>query len=320
MAEITIFTASRTLQGPEVRSKMDSSFAKLYHDLDLGLTPINFIMPWVPLPRNWKRDAAQRKMREIYMDIISARRQHVKKDSHDMIWNLMQCVYKDGTPLPDKEIAHLMIALLMGGQHSSSSVSSWIMLRLAANPHVMEELYQEQVRELGDLTKPLRFEDLDKLTLNKQVIKETLRLHSPIHSIMRKVMNPLHISGTDWTVPPNHVLLASPGASGRSSDSFHDPETWNPHRWDTRIEPEGADDEKVDYGYGLISKGTKSPYLPFGAGRHRCIGEKFAYLNLGVIVAVMVREFKFENLDGQKGVVPTDFSVSSLIHRLPWYL
>lgn len=244
------------------------------------------------------------------MDIIDARRQGAKKSSHDMIWNLMECVYKDGTPIPDKEIAHMMITLLMAGQHSSSAVSAWIMLRLAANPHVMEELYQEQVQELDDLSKPLAFEDLDKLRLNQQVIKETLRLHSPIHSIMRKVMNPLPIAGTDWVVPPSHVLLSSPGATGRSGDNFPDPETWNPHRWNTHSEPDGEDDEKVDYGYGVVTKGTKSPYLPFGAGRHRCIGEKFAYLNLGAIVAVMVREFKFRNLDGQTGVVGTDFSVS----------
>jgi sterol 14-demethylase len=30
--------------------------------------------------------------------------------------------------------------------------------------------------------------------------------------------------------------------------------------------------EKIDYGFGMVSKGTESPYQPFGAGRHRCIG------------------------------------------------
>jgi len=34
--QITIFTASRTLQGPEVRKFFDASFAKLYKDLDNG--------------------------------------------------------------------------------------------------------------------------------------------------------------------------------------------------------------------------------------------------------------------------------------------
>ena len=34
--EITIFTASRTLQGKEIRDGLDGSVAALYHDLDLG--------------------------------------------------------------------------------------------------------------------------------------------------------------------------------------------------------------------------------------------------------------------------------------------
>jgi sterol 14-demethylase len=75
MAEITIFTAARTLQGEEVRSKLTSEFAELFHDLDLGFTPINFMLPWAPLPNNRKRDKAHARMREIYFEIIQARRE-----------------------------------------------------------------------------------------------------------------------------------------------------------------------------------------------------------------------------------------------------
>ena len=34
-----------------------------------------------------------------------------------MLWNLINSVYKDGTPVPDNETAHMMIGLLMVGQH-----------------------------------------------------------------------------------------------------------------------------------------------------------------------------------------------------------
>ena len=58
----------------------------------------------------------------------------------------------------------------------------------------------------------------------------------------------------------------------------------------------------------MISKGASSPYLPFGAGRHRCIGEQFAYVQMGVVLAIMTRLVKVENLPGKKGVVETDYS------------
>ncbi|KAL8709813.1 MAG: hypothetical protein Q9225_007394, partial [Loekoesia sp. 1 TL-2023] len=309
MAQITLFTAARSLQGQEVREKLDTTFAKLYHDLDDGFQPINFMLPWMPLPKNRRRDKAQQKMTQIYTDIINTRRASKKgKDSEDMIWSLMDSVYKDGTPLPDHEIAHMMIALLLGGQHNTSVTSSWIMLRLASKPHILEELYQEQVDVLGDLSKPLTFEDLDKLRLMTYTIRETLRLHTPIHSIMRKVKNPMPIEGTNMVVPPNHILLATPSAMGRTEKYFPNPMTWNPHRWETIANPEDQEKEKFDYGYGLVSTGVDSTYLPFGAGRHRCIGEKYAYLQLTIIIAIMVRRFRFWNVEGKEGVVGTDYS------------
>lgn len=315
MAEITIYTASRSLQGKEVRDRFDSSFAQLYHDLDKGFSPINFMLPSAPLPHNRKRDAAQQKMANLYMDIIRQRRtQGSKKDSEDMVWNLMGCTYKDGTPLSDVEIAHMMIALLMAGQHSSSSTGSWIILRLATRPEIIDELYQEQQNVLNG--EPLTYDSLQKLELHSQIIKETLRLHAPIHSILRRVKSPMPVPETQYVIPPSHNLLATPGFTARNEKYFPDPMNWEPHRWSqpmTSSVKEDANDEKVDYGYGVISKGGHSPYLPFGSGRHRCIGEQFAYVQLGTILATIVRLMKWKNPENLGDVPETDFSVSTVI-------
>ena len=316
MAEVTIYTASRSLQGREVRSRFDSSFADLYHDLDMGFSPINFMLPWAPLPHNRKRDYAQQKMAQTYLDIIQERRKAgSQRDSDDMIWNLMQSVYKDGTPVPDTEIAHMMIALLMAGQHSSSSTIAWILLRLATRPDIMDELYQEQLDVLGPELPSVTYDTLQKLTLNAQVVKETLRIHAPIHSIMRKVTTPMPVEGTPYTIPTTHILLAAPGVTSKTTNHFPEPNLWEPHRWDsdsplvgTNKEPAEAEDEKTDFGYGLVSKGASSPYLPFGAGRHRCIGEAFAYVQLGVILVEFVRMLRLKTLDGKGGIIGTDYS------------
>ena len=311
MAEITIYTASHSLQGKEVRDRFDSSFAALYHDLDMGFSPINFMLHWAPLPHNRARDHAQRTVAKTYMEIIEQRRAGKGDEKLDIMWQLMQSTYKDGTPVPDREIAHMMIALLMAGQHSSSSSSSWIMLRLASRPDIMEELYQEQIRVLGADLPPLKYEDLAKLPLLQNVIKEVLRLHTPIHSIMRKVKSPMPISGTKYVIPTSHVLLASPGCTSRDEEFFPKPLHWDPHRWDEGsggVLGGDVEEEKFDYGYGLISKGASSPYLPFGAGRHRCIGEQFANVQLGTITATMVRLFKFKNVGSSTGVVGTDYT------------
>ena len=321
MAEITIYTASRSLQGKEVRSRFDSGFADALHDLDMGFAPINFMLPWAPLPHNRKRDAAQQKMSQTYMDIIQERKAAgpEKEDEKDMIWNLMSCEYKDGTPVPDREVAHMMIALLMAGQHSSSSTSAWIMLRLATRPDIQEELLEEQKRVLGSSLPPLTYDDLQKLDLNAKVVKETLRLHAPIHSLLRNVKSPISITATlssgsskSFLIPTTHSLLSAPGFTSRLEEYFPEPMKWEPHRWDDghplAYTGDGAQEEMFDYGYGMISKGASSPYLPFGAGRHRCIGEQFAYVQLGVILACIVRHIKVTTISSKEELPNTDYS------------
>jgi sterol 14-demethylase len=205
MAEITIYTAAGSLQGKEIRDGLDGEVSLLYRHLDDGFAPINFVLPWLPIPRNIRRDHAQKKMAELYLDAVHARRKQDRKTGdQDMLDILMTSKYRDGESIPDIEIANLMIALLMGGQHNTSSTGSWIMLRLAHDPSLIEELYQEQLTVLGTMTAselpPLTYDHLQSLGLHNQMVKETLRLHSPIHSVMRKVKTPMPIPDTEWYV------------------------------------------------------------------------------------------------------------------------
>ena len=316
MAETIMNTATATLFGPEVREKFDTSFAGLFHDLDLGFSPINFVFPQAPLPHNRKRDNAQRRMSQAYMEIMQRRRRDEKRmEGNDLIWALMDSEYKDGTRMTDQEVASMMIAVLLAGQHSACSTVSWIMTWLAYHPHLIEELHQEQISILGADSSSFTLEGLSKLQLSNGVIKETLRLNAPIHSIMRRATTPLAVHGTDYVIPSGHNLIASPGFMARQEQFFPNPLKWDPHRWDEggdarRVAAEQGD--KVDYGYGPVTKVTNNPYLPFGAGRHRCIGETFAYVQLATTLAIMVKTFKWERLDNNAPMVATDYSVRDL--------
>ena len=42
--------------------------------------------------------------------------------------------YKDGRVVTDREVAHMLTALLMAGQHTSSSSVSWTVMHLANSP------------------------------------------------------------------------------------------------------------------------------------------------------------------------------------------
>jgi sterol 14-demethylase len=304
-SEMTLFTASRSLFGDELRSKLDASYAAMYSDLDKGFTPLNFVFSYLPLPNYFKRDAAHRNIANTYLDLINKRRQNGKIEDRDLVDALLKnSVYKDGTRMTDREIAHLMIGVLMGGQHTSSATSSWFLLHLGEKPELQEQLYQEIKNVLGD-KKELTYDDLQKLDLVNSTIKETLRLHMPLHSIFRKVTRTLPVPNTNYIVPKGHYVLISPGYTMLSERYFPNASEFQPHRWDNIKSIDGGislpavgdnSDESIDYGFGKVSKGVASPYLPFGGGRHRCIGEPFAYTQLGTLLVTYIQNFKWKSV------------------------
>ncbi|KAJ6478973.1 lanosterol 14-alpha-demethylase [Mycena sanguinolenta] len=309
MAEITILTASRTLQGKEVREGLNKSFSEIYNDLDGGFTPLNFLFANLPLESYRKRDRAQKKMSDFYVDIITRRKQNSDGNHHyDMIASLMDQKYRNGDKLRDHEIAHIMIALLMAGQHTSTATLAWTMLHLASRPDIADALHDEQVRRFANTDgslRPMSYEDLRRLPILDSCIRETLRVHPPIHSIMRQVREDVPVPSSlaapskdgVYVVPRNTYVLASPLISQIDPRIWKDSAQWQPTRWNdadgVAAQALSADTdegvEKVDYGFGAVSKGTESPYQPFGAGKHRCIGEQFAYLQIGTIIATIIR-------------------------------
>lgn len=311
--EMTIFTASRTLLGKEMRDKLDTGFAYLYNDLDKGFIPVNFVFPNLPLAVNKKRDHAQRTISNTYISLIKERRKNNDIQDRDLIDSLMKnSTYKDGVKMSDQEIANLLIGVLMGGQHTSAATSAWALLHLAERPDVQQELYEEQMRVLDNGKKELSYELLQEMPYLNQMIKETLRLHHPLHSLFRKVMKDIQVPNTSFVVPKSYHVLVSPGYCHLQDKYFPNAHTFNLHRWDNDAASSYSTGEEIDYGFGAISKGVSSPYLPFGGGRHRCIGEHFAYLQLGVLMSIFVRTIKWQFPKGKTVPLPDFQSMVTL--------
>ncbi|KAF4177466.1 hypothetical protein CNMCM8694_002297 [Aspergillus lentulus] len=90
-------------------------------------------------------------------------------------------------------------------------------------------LQGEEVR--SKLATAFAFKDIDNLPLHQNVIRETLRLHGLIHSLLRKVKNPPPVPGPPYIIPTSHVLLAAPGVTALSDEYFPNAMAWDPHRW-----------------------------------------------------------------------------------------
>jgi sterol 14alpha-demethylase len=78
MAQLIILTASRTLQGNDVRANLDATYAQRFEDLDHGFTPLNFLFPNLPLPSYKRRDKAQQEMSDFFVDVMRKRKKEDK--------------------------------------------------------------------------------------------------------------------------------------------------------------------------------------------------------------------------------------------------
>eukprot|EP00050_Salpingoeca_kvevrii_P013372 m.28254 g.28254 ORF g.28254 m.28254 type:complete len:500 (+) comp4914_c0_seq1:89-1588(+) len=293
MQEMIIYTATRCLHGLETRERFDATVAALYHDLDGGLTPLAWLAPpWIPFPSFRKRDKAHLEIMRRFKEIIEARRQELDAREHnDLLETFMTVHYtdcNDKRALNDDEIGGLLIALLMAGHHTSSTTSSWLGFYLAAHKDAQDELHREQVAVLAR-DAPLDRQTLEtKMPLLHGAVRETLRLRPPIMQLMRKCRVPFSITvkGREYFVPAGNQVVVSPSANHLLEDEWDEPEKFDPHRF---INSEGV----VTQGEH-IPKGGKFKWVPFGAGRHRCIGFEFAQIQIRVIFSILIREFELE--------------------------
>jgi len=280
MNNLTVLTASRTLLGKEVRDspKVQKEFAKLYHDLEAGITTISFLFPNLPIPPHRKRDRARLEVCSLFSKVIKARRQlnaTQKSEYEDMLQILMESQYKSGDLLTDDTITGILLALLFAGQHTSGVTSSWIGFFLATTPNYIQELLEEQQAILKEFGNEISFDSLKKSVKLENAVREGLRLFPPLPLLARVVKQQLTYK--DYTIPVGDILAICPGWAMRLDSVYTNASTYDPNRF-------------------VRGEDTKQPYsyIAFGGGRHGCPGENFAILQIKTIWSVLLRSFDFE--------------------------
>ena len=113
----------------------------------------------------------------------------------------------------------------------------------------------------------------------ENALKEALRLHPPLIILMRVVQKDFHVEG--YEISAGQSIAVSPAVSNRLPEDFPNPDAFDPDRYD---KPRQED---------LVNRWT---WIPFGAGRHRCVGAQFAIMQLKAIFSVLFQNYEFEML------------------------
>ena len=272
--ELTMNIACRCLLGEEIRERLDSRFAALYHALQGGINAVGFFAPRLPTPAHQRRDRARREVVRLLSGILAERRR-TGRQGEDLMQTLMEARYQDGRALTDDEIAGILLTALFSGQHTSGVLAAWVGVELLQHPEFLA-LILEELETVYHGGRELSQESLKEQVQLEHSVREAERLHPPLILLVRKVLREFRYG--PYRVPPGRLALVSPGFAHRLPTVFGDPHRYDPGRF-------AAPREEGRQPHALIS---------FGGGKHRCIGLHFAYLQVKAIWSVLLSRFEFE--------------------------
>ncbi len=278
-AELTIYTTSSCLIGQRFREELDGRFAELYHDLERGTDALAFVDPYADIESFHRRDAARLELVAQVQTIMDRRAGEPipPREERDLLDVLASLKDEDGSDhFSADEITGMFISMMFAGHHTSSGTAAWTLIELLRNPEVLQDV----TAELDDLYadgSAVSFQALREIPRLEAALKETLRLHPPLILLLRVAQQEIELGG--HTIPVGAMVGATPKVSNRIPEDFPDPESFDPGRY---LDPRQED---------LLNRWT---WIPFGAGKHRCVGSAFAMMQLKAIFSVILRDYEFE--------------------------
>ena len=278
-SELTIYTSTACLIGRKFRDQLDSRFANYYHLLERGTDPLCYVDPYLPIESFRIRDEAREHLVGLVDEIMSQRIANPPKEKsdRDMLDVLVSIPGEDGRPrFTADEITGMFISLMFAGHHTSSGTSSWTLIELMRHPDIYAEVRNE-LDELYADGQEVSFHALRQIPRLENVIKETLRLHPPLIILMRVAQGEFEVQG--YPIHQGDFVATSPAISNRIPQDFPQPNDFDPDRYEKPREED------------VLQRWT---WIPFGAGRHRCVGAAFATIQIKAIFSVLLREYDFE--------------------------
>jgi len=274
-AELTIYTSSACLIGPEFREHLTPELIPIFRDLERGTDAFAYVNPHLPLPSFRKRDRARRRLVEI-LEGIFEEREAAGVETDELFHVLRRLRTPEGQPLyPVDQIAGMFISMMFAGHHTTSTTASWSLLELLRHPEWLERVTRELDALYADGSE-VSYQALREIPDLECVLKETLRLHPPLILLMRVVESELRVG--EVTVPAGKTVGVAIAVSNRDPRAFPDPDRFDPERYRGRR----MEDRQL------------FAWIPFGAGRHRCVGAAFAMIQLKAIFSVLLRRYTFE--------------------------
>ncbi|KAJ7272270.1 cytochrome P450 [Mycena rebaudengoi] len=292
-------------------SELNQAFTDLFHApnirIHFAFRAAQAMMPflrYLPLPGQKAAKNAKAKMSDVGNQLLLEGQAAFKaaggdKDisSHRDLFSLLlkANMAEDGpgkSRLSDEEVIAQIPAFFVAGHETTSTAITWALYALSKNQSAQSKLREELMTVSTDNP---TMEELNALPYLENVVRETLRAHTPLVSVRRMayVDDVLPLS-TPYTDPTGIVHDNIPIRKGQqlyipllavNTDKAlwgEDAAEFKPERWDHLPEAVKA------------IPSVWSNLMTFFAGPHNCIGFRFSVAEQKALLFTLIRAFEFE--------------------------
>ncbi|XP_049958037.1 cytochrome P450 4C1-like [Schistocerca serialis cubense] len=189
-------------------------------------------------------------------------------------------------------------SLAIAGTETAATTLGNALVLLGLHPEWQEAVWKEVddvFRRGGAYLRTSTENDLSKFRIMDAVLKETLRLYPAIPNPPVSTEEDIQLEGTGYVIPRDSLVLVSLILLHRRPDNFPDPDKFDPGRF-----LEGGSARSLPPG----------SYLPFGAGSRKCVGGRYAFLEMKTVLAAVLRRFRVFPGSSREELEQVELSVS----------
>jgi len=186
--------------------------------------------------------------------------------------------------LPPSEKTILRLAdegniLIGAGSETTAQVLAVLSFHLLNNPATLAKLKQELDMLMPTVNTEVKWRELEQLPFLTAVLKEGLRISSPVLTRLPRISPNEDLKYGSWTIPAGIPVSMSTYFMDYNPKIHQSPHKFDPERW-IRAQAEGVRLDKY--------------FAPFTKGSRNCLGLNLAWAELYIAVAAVFRSFEME--------------------------
>ena len=244
----------------------------------VSLFDIIGVPTWVPRPNRQFSNRILKDTKRIADEAVERRKAQGPRDIPDLLDLLLEGEDPETKrQMSTAELRDNLLTFIVAGHETTALTLSWALYLLGFDQGIQDKLRAEVDQVVkGDMA---TIEDVAQLKYTRMVIDETLRLYPPAGFLSRTAQAPDTLC--DRPVEKGDTVMIPVYSLHRNELLWDAPSEFRPERF--------ADPKSID----------RYAYLPFGNGPRVCIGAQFALQEAVIILASLIKNFRFAPVPGK---------------------